>query len=275
MLLCVAKQSRMKKIILSFVAIATGVALMATQIQASSNGRSNLTGGAGQSTCSNCHGGAAAGGSVALTSDIPAGGYTPGTTYHMTATVTYSGRSCFGIDLIALNSSNASTGTITVTDATYTKTVTSASKVNLEQKTPKPNGTFTFDWTAPAAGTGNVTFYFAGLAANNNGTDDTGDYTYTGNQVYAENVGGTSGIEAMQASASVFPNPATTQLAVKSNIQASAVISVLDINGRLMNQTSVENAANFDLNIAELNAGVYFVHVQGAGKTANVRFVKN
>lgn len=265
----------MKKIILSFVAIATGVALMATQIQASSNGRSNLTGGAGQSSCSNCHGSAGAGGSVALTSDIPTGGYTPGTTYHMTATVTYAGRSCFGIDLIALNSSNASTGTIIVTDATYTKTVTSASKVNLEQKTPKPTGTFTFDWTAPVAGTGNVTFYFAGLAANNNGTDDTGDYTYTGNQVYAENVGGSNGVQNIQASASVFPNPATAQLTVKSNIQSSAVITVVDINGRLMQQMPVENAANFELNIAEFNVGVYFVQVQGAGKTANVRFVKN
>lgn len=265
----------MKKIILSFVAIATGIALMATQIQASSNGRSNLTGGAGQSTCSNCHGSAAAGGSVALTSDIPAAGYTPGTTYHMTATVTYSGRSCFGIDLIALNSSNASTGTITVTDATYTKTVTSASKVNLEQKTPKPTGTFTFDWTAPVAGTGNVTFYFAGLAANNNGTDDSGDYTYTGNKAYAENVGGANGIEAIQATASAFPNPASAQLTVKSNIQSNAAISVIDMNGRLMQQTSVANAAQFELNIADLNAGVYFVQVQGAGKTANVRFVKN
>lgn len=265
----------MKKIILSFVAIATGVALMATQIQASSNGRSNLTGGAGQSTCSNCHGSAGAGGSVALTGDIPAAGYTPGTTYHMTATVTYSGRSCFGIDLIALNSSNASTGTITVTDATYTKTVTSASKVNLEQKMPKPTGTFSFDWTAPAAGTGNVTFYFAGLAANGNGTDDSGDYTYTGNKMVAEYVAPASGIETIAATASVFPNPAATQIAVKSNIQASAIVSVLDMNGRLMQQLSVDNAANFDLNIAELNAGVYFVHVQGAGKTANVRFVKN
>jgi hypothetical protein len=142
----------------------------------------------------------------------------------------------------------------------------------LVHKAVKPTGTFTFDWTAPSAGTGNVTFYFAGLAGNNNGTDDTGDYTYTGNQVYAENVGGTSGIDAIQANASVFPNPATAQLTVKSNIQASALISVIDMNGRLMNQTSVENAAQFNLNIAELNAGVYFVQIKGASKTALVRF---
>lgn len=265
----------MKKIILSFVAIATGVALMATQIQASSNGKSNLTGGAGQSTCANCHGSAGAGGSVALTSDIPAAGYTPGTTYHMTATVTYSGRSCFGIDLIALNSSNASTGTITVTDATYTKTVTSASKVNLEQKMPKPTGTFTFDWTAPVAGTGNVTFYFAGLAANGNGTDDSSDYTYTGNKVVAENLGGTNGIETLQVSASVFPNPAASTATVKTAIQASATVNVLDMNGRLMQQTAVANAAQFELNVSDLSAGVYFVQVQGASKTAIARLVKN
>lgn len=274
MLICILKTPRMKKIKLSLFSILLGLGVCALTT-AKDNGIAGRTGGAGESSCSSCHGSAAAGGLVVMTSDIPAAGYTPGTTYHMTATVTYSGRSCFGIDVIGVNSSNSSVGTITITDATYTKLLSSAGRSNLVHKAVKTTGDFSFDWTAPAAGTGNVTFYFAGLVGNNNGTDDSGDYTYTGNQVYAENVGGTSGIETIQATASVFPNPATTQLAVKSNIQASAVISVLDINGRLMQQLPVENAANFDLNIAELNAGVYFVHVQGASKAANVRFVKN
>jgi hypothetical protein len=73
-----------------------------------------------------------------------------------------------------------------ITDATYTKTASSGGRTNLVQKTPKPNGTFTFNWTAPAKGTGNVTFYFAGLACNGNGNNDSGDYTYTGSHTYPE-----------------------------------------------------------------------------------------
>ena len=91
----------------------------------------------------------------------------------------------------------------------------------------------------------------------------------------AENLGGTNGIEALQVSASVFPNPAASTATVKTAIQASATVNVLDMNGRLMQQTAVANAAQFELNVSDLSAGVYFVQVQGAGKTANVRFVKN
>ena len=274
MFICVRKKYVMKKNYLSLLSVflGLGVCLFST---AKDNGIAGRTGGAGETSCTACHGASAAGGSIALTSDIPAAGYTPGTTYHMTATVTFSGRSCFGIDVIGLNSSNTSAGTLTITDATYTKLLSSGGRSNLVHKAVKPSGTFTFDWTAPSVGTGNVTFYFAGLAGNNNATDDTGDYTYTGSQVYAENAGGTSGIDAIQSNASVFPNPATAQLTVKSTIQASAVISVLDIKGRLMQQQQVENAAQFNLNIADLNSGVYFVQVQGASKTAIARLVKN
>ena len=175
----------MKKILSSLFILVAGLIIWQTT-DASSNGRAGRTGGAGESTCSGCHGGSNANGSVAISSTIPATGYTPGTTYTMTVTVTYPGRSCFGVDVISLNSSNTSTGTMVITDATYTKTSTSGGRTNIVQKTPKPNGTFSFNWTAPAKGTGNVTFYFAGLACNGNGTDDSGDYTFTGNHTYPE-----------------------------------------------------------------------------------------
>lgn len=175
----------MKKILTTIFILCAGLIIWQST-DASSNGRAGRTGGAGESSCSSCHGAGNVNGSVAISSTIPASGYTPGTTYTMTVTVTYPGRTCFGVDVISLNASNVSTGTMVITDATYTKTASSGGRVNVVQKTPKPNGTFTFNWTAPAKGTGNVTFYFAGLACNGNGTDDSGDYTYTGNHTYPE-----------------------------------------------------------------------------------------
>lgn len=175
----------MKKILTSLFILCAGLIIWQST-DASSNGRPGRTGGAGESTCSGCHGTSNANGSVAISSTIPANGYTPGTTYTMTVTVTYPGRTCFGVDVISLNASNTSVGTMIITDATYTKTAASGGRTNLVQKTPKPTGTFTFNWTAPAKGTGNVTFYYAGLACNGNGTDDSGDYTYTGSHTYAE-----------------------------------------------------------------------------------------
>ena len=39
--------------------------------------------------------------------------------------------------------------------------------------------TFTVNWTAPATGVGDVTFYVAAVGANGNGSNGTGDVTYT------------------------------------------------------------------------------------------------
>ncbi len=41
------------------------------------------------------------------------------------------------------------------------------------------SGTFEFEWTPPAAGAGNVSFFAAGNAANNNANSDSGDRIYT------------------------------------------------------------------------------------------------
>ena len=40
--------------------------------------------------------------------------------------------------------------------------------------------TFTVNWTAPASGVGDVTFYISSVAANNNGGNGPGDYAYHG-----------------------------------------------------------------------------------------------
>jgi hypothetical protein len=97
------------------------------------------------------------------------------------------------VGIEALTSSGNNAGTLTITDAVSTqiKTVI-VSGVSRRNIVHKLNGglntdskVFTFSWTAPATGTGDITFYFAGNAANGNGSE-TNDYIYTGSQVFTE-----------------------------------------------------------------------------------------
>ena len=72
-----------------------------TTISNSSGSPGNMTGAPGENTCTACHSsfGLNTGpGTVSLTSNIPASGYTPGNTYTVTATILDSGINQFGFE---------------------------------------------------------------------------------------------------------------------------------------------------------------------------------
>ncbi len=107
--------------------------------------------------CHNCHGGSASTAADWITSNIPAQGYTPGTTYTITVTVTGSGNK--GFEVSPQNATGTLLGTLAAGSGNHTtgsgKYVTHSSSVSANP------ATWTFQWTAPVAGTGSVTFYGA------------------------------------------------------------------------------------------------------------------
>lgn len=185
------------------------------------NGIAGRTGSPGEVTCVNgCHSSYAlnsGSGSVALTSDIVNNEYVPDAVYNMQLTVSQAGDSLFGLGLEALTGTNANAGTLTVGTGTVVKTAT-ISGVSRRSITHARNGgtgtvdshTFNFTWKAPATGTGNVNFYFAGVAANNNGRNSL-DYVYNSSQVFTEYVvpSGINDVATSVKALSVYPNPVT------------------------------------------------------------------
>lgn len=143
----------------------------------------------GQGTCADCHGTGAdnsGDGSLAITTPTT---YVPGQVYTITVTEQDPGQSRWGFELTVLkNSDNSMAGTIasstTLTGTGATGGVTYVGQI----RGTGGDGTFagtangpvswTFNWTAPATGSGAVTFYAGGVAANNSGSPDNGDYTY-------------------------------------------------------------------------------------------------
>lgn len=172
----------MKNKLLSFlIAIVVGIgitgATFITAISYPDGAPSSVTGSPGDNnkTCtkSGCHSGTASTMLNAMTSNIPVAGYVPGTTYQVTASITDPSVVKFGFEISPQNATGTVLGTMSLSDAVKTKfTAANAKYITHTTSGNTFNGhtaTWSFNWTAPAAGTGPVTFYGAFMYANNNG----------------------------------------------------------------------------------------------------------
>ncbi len=145
----------------------------------------SVTGAPGESTCADCHGGGPIGGTLVI-SGLPQS-YTPGQDVAVTVTLTQAGRTRFGFQLTAIDGSGKQAGTLT-TNGNNTQLQTAQVQGNTRQYINHTSsgtnpfqtgvGQWTFTWKAPATDVGQVTFYVAGNAANNNGASS-GDTIYT------------------------------------------------------------------------------------------------
>ena len=112
-------------------------------------------------TCDNCHSDySVAAVSGWITSNVPAAGYTPGATYTITATATGAGFPVYGFEVAPLGAAGALIGTPLITNTTQTKLVSSKYVTHTSAGiSGSGSKTWTFNWIAPVAGTGSVTFY--------------------------------------------------------------------------------------------------------------------
>ena len=181
----------------------------------------------------------------------------------------------FGFGFEALLPSGANGGLIQTANSVNAKslsaTVLGNSRTNAVHKTPnnlsQDSITFTFDWTAPVAGTGNITFYAAGNATNS-GNNSSGDFIYTSNQSITE--GSSVDIQALSASKdlTIFPNPSSNSITInlpEDLSLASTGVQIFDVKGALVhshNLVNISNSKNISLDVAFLNDGVYFIHLE-------------
>lgn len=152
--------SLMNRKLLFFLVVGLAFTLFGAFETMNPNGApAGMTGSPGDGdNCTSCHGGTATTTANLITSNIPASGYVPGTTYTITATNTLSGSGKMGFEVSPQNASGSLLGTLTA--GSGNKLVGSGKYVTHSNANSTTNS-WTFSWTAPAAGTGNVTFYGA------------------------------------------------------------------------------------------------------------------
>lgn len=199
-----------------------------------------------------------------ITSNIPAEGYTPGTKYTITATSnSIPSRNVFGFQISPQSTTGTLLGTVTITNATATQVTGGGKYVTHKQAgITGSNGvkTWSFDWTAPAAGTGTVTFYGCFNNANGNG-GTTGDSIIKSTLVVQENLSnGIANDQLSKLGLTVFPNPATERIAIKNdkNITYNKVV-IMDLSGKLIYTSDITES----INLLELGmqTGVYFISI--------------
>jgi hypothetical protein len=107
--------------------------------------------------CTYCHGGSASQVTDWITSNIPPEGYTPFQTY--TITVTVSGSGIKGFQVSPQNLNGDLLGTLIAGPNTHLNG--NGKYINQNNGNNSNPAIWTFDWTAPKTGTGDVTFYGA------------------------------------------------------------------------------------------------------------------
>jgi Secretion system C-terminal sorting domain/Reeler domain len=272
------------KITISIFAIAIGSVLI-SEYSSSAEGNPNGAPGAyagdpasGNKTCaaSGCHTGPAVTSVTGwITTTIPVAGYTPDSTYTITATITRSGHSRFGFEVSAQNTSGTVLGVLKNT-STATKLI-NANKYITQTASSGTSGSrvYTFDWTAPAAGKGDVTFYGAFNAAGGF-TNQLGDTIFTSTTLVSENT--TTGIADLKNNfnhISVYPNPVTDNFFVNNSMNETGctTIHISDINGRLVKKIqNVRNRQSVD--IADFAKGVYILRIETGNGDVVKKIVK-
>ena len=144
------------------------------------------TGAPNEGTCMDCHTGNTlntTGGALMLT--IPES-YEPNEVYTIVVNLSRTGQSRWGFKLTALDADGARAGSFTVDDAGNTGVFEASSKQYIHHTTAgtaagtNDEHNWEFQWTAPDADIGPITFYAAGNAANGDFSPaGGGDYIYT------------------------------------------------------------------------------------------------
>jgi hypothetical protein len=179
----------MKKISTILVLFSIIITLQSTikKVDSSSNPPNGYSGSTGV-YCNSCHGSFSlnsGGGSISV-NGLPGYTYTPGQTYNFTLTISHGAadRKKWGFLISAINSGN-NIGTFSSTNTNAQ--VNSSELGHNSAVTTTSQSSYTYSnlsWTAPSTPNLPITFYFAGNAANSNGSTN-GDYIYSSSQIIA------------------------------------------------------------------------------------------
>jgi hypothetical protein len=218
--------------------------------------------------CTSCHAGTASTAAGLITSNIPATGYIPGQTYTITASITQAGKTKFGFEISPQTSTGVKKGTLVVTNSTATQLVSTGKYITHKSAgTSFSTGTatWTFNWIAPVAGSGNFTFYGAFNITNASGTSSGDIIKLSTLPVIEDLTPAATGVEniAFAETITVYPNPVEDQLHIAnaSDSGEPVTISIINISGQVV-KNFTEVSFNSAINVEDLATGLYVLRIE-------------
>lgn len=228
------------------------------------------TGAPGDQNCTQCHSGAVQSGQginsvIVADGFTPVSSYQPGMTYNVAVSLTTSSNRN-GFQIVALNSSNAQAGSITIIPSSGTQLLNGSAgkKYVTHTSTGNQQSSWAFQWTAPATNEGDVTFYLATNETNVNGTSS-GDII----RLSQHTIGSTAEIKETTADMNLqlAYQASNNSLSVSYSSLAAGIssVNITDLGGKSVfaeeiGMTTIgEN--KHSLKLPEMKSGVYIVHV--------------
>ena len=241
-------------------------------------------------TCSGCHIASPITSSTAVTVLDSAGNavtqYAPGEKY--TARVVVSATAGvpkgYGFQMIALKD-NGNTDLDGFSDAgnqtvnNYKIATIPNGRTYAEHDNVSASNTFNVAWTAPPAGTGNVTFYAAGNAVNKNGLNSGDGASATTLKMTESASAATQNPDAGRIGLAAWPNPVSSELALSFRLPGAGEyrLAAHDLSGKTFWESLVQLPAGEQQVAVPATAwppGVYFISVRGDGVSANIKVIK-
>lgn len=247
------------------------------------------TGGGTEPTCSVCHNSGSFGTpSINVSFELDGTSadlteYTPGATYRVTVAIGYGNiaPAAYGFSSQFLNTATSPAtpvGTPANPDGATRISNGSANRKYIEQSSPNQDSTFSFDWTAPEAGEGTVSYYVVGNLVNRaSGTG--GDNGSTSPTIINLAEGAPSGTRNFAAIPhTLFPNPTNgaANLRVTPTTPGRYTLSLISLDGRILSSQIVNlTAGSVTLPIPsqKVKPGVYAVQLMGTNSRLVSRLV--
>ena len=242
-------------------------------------------------TCQSCHNTSSA---IQVTIDIdvmddtgtPISEYVPETVYDVKVTLNSSGNEtpvAYGFQALCLKASlnvpgddaaafSNPAGNVRIATASNT-----GNRQYAEHKGPSSSNEFEFQWTAPEAGTGKVSFYTCGNGVNGNNSTN-GDNAACTTLVLDENTVSTQNLSA-DIQFTVFPNPIKDVLHIQfdSSVSGNFEMNIYNKLGQLYETKNLdliigESALQFD--VSQLISGTYILQLTDGEKMTNRKLLK-
>lgn len=238
-----------------------GTLLLSNAGGAGVNGQGDKTGQQG-ATCARCHSGGTQSVTVTTTmldaSQNVVTAYTPGQTY--TVRLSLSGTANgFGFQSTIGNDQKTSLGTYaTITSSTR---ITNSTLVEQSARLAANTNTIEYHWTAPAAGSGNLTVYSAVVAADGTGSTS-GDQVFTSTLALTESV--STGVQEAEASPlRIYPTLASQQITLEYSNTANQDVTFELVNLAGQTVATLQTAANMHtFDVSHLATGMYVARVR-------------
>ncbi len=207
--------------------------------------------------------------------------YQPGESYSMKVTITASQGlpSAYGFQAVALSGSNENTGAWGAIPAGMQELTLANNRTYVEHSVPNSvTNFFECEWTAPQAGTGDVTFYAAGNAVDLS-NDETGDGAMATALTLTEEE--PDGVKSAQQllTFTIFPNPVVEILNFKIGSRHSGIfdLQITDTQGKIVQMERlvlIEGQNEKNINVSNLPNGLYLIHLAGEKESATQTMLK-